>query len=85
MKDYWIFVIPTPWRWLSLATFAVIVAMYARIQWQQRRVRRRIADIAEPLVGICQRSGFPDEAAQIQQQIDQLRRSPLCRLRRKAA
>ncbi len=84
MRDYWIFVFPTPWRWLSLACFVISTALYAGVLWRQRQVRRRIAHIAEPLVDICRRNGFVDEAEQIQADIDRLRGRLSWRGRRKA-
>jgi DNA anti-recombination protein RmuC len=72
--DYAIFVFPRPWAWLSLAFAVLSLAGYAMVVWRQRQIRRRIAHIAEPLVDICRRHGFVDEAEQIQADIDRLRR-----------
>lgn len=71
--DYAIFVFPRPWTWLSLALSLCVLAVNVWLLWQQRRTRRRIAHIAEPLVDICRRHGFDAEAEQIQADIDRLR------------
>ena len=81
MKDYWILVMPTPWRWLSLTLsvvfLAINAAMYALIMQNQRRTRRRVAHIAEPLIDICRRHGFTEEAEQIERDVNRLRRDLL--------
>jgi len=79
--DYAIFVFPRPWIWLGLAVSLVILALNLWIGWRHRQVRLRVAHIAEPLVDICRRHGFPDEAEQIQADVDRLRRGFLGRRR----
>lgn len=67
------FVIQRPWSWLGIALAAVSVTGWLVVLWDQRRTRRRIAHIAEPLVDICRRGGFDNEAEQIQRDLDSLR------------
>ena len=73
MADYAVFVFPRPWIWLGLVVSLLVLAVNVWVGWRQRQIQRRVAHIAEPLVDICRRNGFVEEAEQIQADIDRLR------------
>ena len=84
MKDYWILVMPTPWRWLSLALFVLTIALYSWILWRQRRVRREFVRLCESMIDACHRSGVSDLAEQFQGHIAAVQRKPRWITRREA-
>lgn len=81
--DYAIFVFPRPWIWLSTACLVLTLALYGWVLRRQRWVRRRVAELAEPMVDICRRNGFTAEAEQIERDVARLRRTFWSRLRRR--
>jgi hypothetical protein len=72
--DYAIFVFPTPWRWLSVLNLVIFVSLFAWQIWRQRQARRRIMQIAEPMIDACRRLGLDDQAEELQRSVDRLQR-----------
>jgi Ca2+/H+ antiporter len=74
--DYVIFVFPRPWAWLSLACFAVVIAMYAAILWRQRRARRALIKYGEGLADRAMHAGLPEQVKIFEAGIAELQRKP---------
>lgn len=82
--DYVIFVLPTPWRWLSVLNLVIFASIFAWQAWQQRQRQRRIVLLVEPMIGTCRRLGLTDQADELQRSVDRLRRKPRWRRRRQS-